>query len=214
MIPQDVVGFLNSYLVRMVNCVSKTGGVVDKFIGDAIMAIWGAPVSTGNIARDALACVRAALLMRAALDDYNGSRGTEQRPCLRIGCGINTGDVVVGQIGSRERMEYTVIGDTVNLASRTEALNKPFGTDILITENTWKLVKDYIIFEEMPGVTVKGREAPVRMFAVINLKVKPGLKQPGPLTLAELREQLGIQAPDIKKTSGDSVELKYKIHDS
>jgi adenylate cyclase len=212
MIPQDVVGLLNSYLVRMVACVSKTGGVVDKFIGDAIMAIWGAPASTGNIARDALACVRAALLMRVALGEYNRRRGTEKRPHIRMGCGINTGDVVVGQIGSRERMEYTAIGDTVNLASRTEALNKPFGTDILITENTWKLVRDYIFFEEMPGVTVKGKEAPVRMFAVINLKVKAGRKQPGPVTLAELRRQLGIEAPDIKKINADSAEVKYKIH--
>jgi adenylate cyclase len=211
MSPQDLVEFLNSYLVRMVGCVTKTGGVVDKFIGDAIMAIWGAPVTTGNIARDALACVRAALLMRVALREYNRSRGTEKRPRLRIGCGINTGDVVVGQIGSKERMEYTVIGDTVNLASRTEALNKPFGTDILITENTWNLVRDYIIAKEMPGVTVKGKEAPVRMFAVINLKVKPEMKQPWPVTLAELRGQLGLEAPD--NINGDSVEVKYKIHD-
>jgi adenylate cyclase len=212
MSPQDVVEFLNSYLIRMVGCVSKTGGVVDKFIGDAIMAIWGAPVTTGNVARDALACVRAALLMRVALREYNRSRGTEKRPAIRIGCGINTGDVVVGQIGSKERMEYTVIGDTVNLASRTEALNKPFGTDILITENTWKLVEDYIIAEEMPGVTVKGKEAPVRMFAVINLRVRPGREQPGPVTLAELRGQLNIKAPDIKNIDAGSIETKYKIH--
>jgi adenylate cyclase len=212
MSPQDVVEFLNSYLVRMVGCVTKTGGVVDKFIGDAIMAIWGAPATTGNVARDALACVRAALMMRVALEEYNRSRGTEERPFLKIGCGINTGDVVVGQIGSRERMEYTVIGDTVNLASRTETLNKPFGTDILITENTWKLVKDYIIFEEMPGVTVKGKEAPVRMFSVINLKVGPGRKQPEPVTLAELRRRLGIQTPHIKNVNTDSAEVKYKIH--
>jgi adenylate cyclase len=212
MSPQDVVEFLNSYLVRMVGCVTKTGGVVDKFIGDAIMAIWGAPVTTGNVARDALACVRAALLMRVALGEYNRSRGTKERPRLRIGCGINTGDVVVGQIGSKERMEYTVIGDTVNLASRTEALNKPFGTDILITGNTWDLVKDYVIVEEMPGVTVKGKEAPIRMFAVINLKVKPEMKQPEPVTLAGLRGQLGIKAPDIKNINGDSGEVKYKIH--
>ncbi|MDR0402578.1 MAG: HAMP domain-containing protein [Treponema sp.] len=214
MSPQDVLEFLNSYLVRMVACVSKTGGVVDKFIGDAIMAIWGAPVSTGNVARDALACVRAALLMRAALREYNRGRDGVEKPRLRIGCGINTGDVVVGQIGSKERMEYTVIGDTVNLASRTESLNKPFGTDILVTENTWKLIKDYIITEEMPGVTVKGKEAPVRMFAVVNMKVtKPGMEQPGPHTLAEIRKQLGINEPDMKKTNANSMEVKYKIHD-
>ncbi|MDR1418867.1 MAG: HAMP domain-containing protein [Treponema sp.] len=212
MSPQDIVGFLNSYLVRMVNCVTKTGGVVDKFIGDAVMAIWGAPVSTGDPSRDALSCVRSALLMRAALREYNQSRGTENRPYLRIGCGINTGDVVAGQIGSRERMEYTVIGDAVNLASRTEALNKPLGTDILITENTWDLVKKYVITEEMPGVTVKGKEKPVRMFAVVNLRVTGG-PQPAPVTLEEVRRHLGIAPPGPGRPDLETVEKKYKIHD-
>ncbi|MDR2370666.1 MAG: HAMP domain-containing protein [Treponema sp.] len=211
--PQDVVGFLNTYFVRMVACITKTSGVVDKYIGDSIMAIWGAPVSTGNPARDALSCVRSALMMRVALQEYNQTRGSENRPYLKIGCGINSGDVVAGQIGSPERMEYTVIGDTVNLASRTEALNKPFGTDILISENTWKLVKDYIISEEMPGVTVKGKEEPVRMFAVVNLRTnKPGAEQPGPVSLAELRGQLGIAAPDPDKINISETEIKYKIH--
>ncbi|MDR1287044.1 MAG: HAMP domain-containing protein [Treponema sp.] len=210
--PQDVVGFLNSYLVRMVNCVTKTGGVVDKFIGDAIMAIWGAPVSSGNPDSDALSCVRSALMMREALREYNQSRGTENRPYLRIGCGINTGDVVAGQIGSHERMEYTVIGDAVNLASRTEPLNKPLGTDILITENTWNLVKESVIAEEMPGISVKGKEKPVRMFAVVNLRVTEG-PQPSPVTLEEVRRQLGIAPPESGKPDLDVVEKKYKIHD-
>ncbi|MDR2257603.1 MAG: HAMP domain-containing protein [Treponema sp.] len=211
---QDVVGFLNSYLYRMVNCVTKTGGVVDKFIGDAIMAIWGVPVSTGNPARDALACVRSALMMRIALQEYNQTRGSGNRPHLKIGCGINTGDVVAGQIGSKERMEYTVIGDTVNLASRTETLNKPFCTDILITENTWNLVKDYVITEEMPGVTVKGKAAPVRMFAVVNLRInKPGFPQPKPLNLAQVREELGLGAPNLDAVENGGMEEKYKIHD-
>ncbi|MDR2073707.1 MAG: HAMP domain-containing protein [Spirochaetaceae bacterium] len=211
---QDVVGFLNSYLSRMVSRITKTGGVVDKFIGDAIMAIWGVPVSTGNFARDALACVRSALMMRIALQEYNQTRGAENRPYLKIGCGINTGDVVAGQIGSKERMEYTVIGDTVNLASRTEALNKPFCTDILITEHTWNLVKDYVITEEMPGVTVKGKAAPVRMFAVVNLRIKkPGMLQPKPVSLAQLREQLGLDIPDLDAMERPGIEKKYKIHD-
>jgi adenylate cyclase len=209
---QNVVGFLNSYLLRMVNCVTKTGGVVDKFIGDAIMAIWGAPISSGSPARDALSCVRSALMMRVALQDYNTTRGTEDRPCLSIGCGINTGDVVAGQIGSEERMEYTVIGDTVNLASRTESLNKVLHTDILITENTWNLVREYIIAEEMPPVTVKGKKDPVRLFAVINLLVnKPEMQQPPPCTLAELREMLNLTAPDLSTVDLNAKEKKYKF---
>jgi adenylate cyclase len=209
---QDVVGFLNSYLLRMVNCITKTSGVVDKFIGDAIMAIWGVPLSSGDPARDALSCVRSALMMRAALQEYNTTRGTEERPRLSIGCGINTGDVVAGQIGSKERMEYTVIGDTVNLASRTEALNKALHTDILITENTWNLIREHILVEEMPPVTIKGKEKPVRLFAVINLRVhKPGMRQPAPRTLAELREMLNLSAPNLAAVNLNEEEKKYKF---
>jgi adenylate cyclase len=209
--PRDVVELLNQYLTRMVDCVNKTDGVVDKFIGDAIMGVWGAPVSSGSPARDALNCVRAALLMRKRLVEYNKSRGGVRRPIIRMGCGINTGDVVAGQIGSSQRMEYTVIGDAVNLASRTESLNKPLHTDILITENTWKLIEKYIIAEEMPPVTVKGKEKPVRLFAVINLRAKKGHVQPGPANLEELRNRLGLTAPDLNKVDMDGEEKKYKI---
>jgi adenylate cyclase len=209
--PHDVVEFLNQYLTRMVDCVNQTSGVVDKFIGDAIMGVWGAPVSSGSPAGDALNCVRTALLMRESLGEYNKTRGSVRRPVIRMGCGINTGDVVAGQIGSSQRMEYTVIGDAVNLASRTEALNKPLHTDILITENTWVLVKDYIIAEEMPPVTVKGKEKPVRLFAVVGLRARQGAVQSGPVTLAELRRQLGVTAPDLDKVDMDGEEKKYKI---
>jgi adenylate cyclase len=209
--PHEVVEFLNDYMTRMVQCVNKTGGAVDKFIGDAVMAIWGAPISSGNPAHDALNCVRTALMMRAALQQFNRGRGGARKPIIKIGCGINTGKVVAGQIGSQERMEYTVIGDTVNLASRTEALNKPFGTDILITENTWHLIHKYLLVEEMPAVTVKGKEHPVRMFAVINLRAPAGKEQPSPKTLGEVRRLLGIAPPDLSKVDTDAEEKKYKI---
>jgi adenylate cyclase len=205
------VEFLNGYMTRMVDCVDKTGGVVDKFIGDAVMAVWGAPLSAGSPARDALNCVRTALLMRSSLYEYNKGRGGDKNPVVRIGCGINTGSVVAGQIGSDRRMEYTVIGDTVNLASRTEALNKPLGTDILITENTWNLVGPYLITKEMPPVTVKGKERPIRMFAVINLKAPEGSEQKKPVNLPELRKLLGIKAPDVTTVDVNAEEQKYKI---
>ncbi|MDR3248007.1 MAG: HAMP domain-containing protein [Treponema sp.] len=204
--PFEVVSFLNDYMTRMVACVNDTGGVVDKFIGDSVMAVWGAPVSAGDIAQDALACVRASLMMRESLKDFNRDRGGIRKPVIRIGCGINTGYVVAGQIGSNERMEYTVIGDAVNLASRAEALNKPLGTDILITEETWHLVKDRLIVEEMPSVTVKGKEKPVRMFAVVN--IKDG--ESGPKSLKEVRQDLGIPEPDLSKVNLGE-EKKYKI---
>jgi adenylate cyclase len=208
--PQEVVEFLNDYMTRMVDCIDKTGGVVDKFIGDAVMAVWGAPVSSGSPAKDAFNCVKAALMMRASLAEFNKNRDGARKPLVRIGCGINTGSVVAGQIGSSRRMEYTVIGDTVNLASRTEALNKPFHTDILITENTWKLIAPYLVTEEMPPVSVKGKEKPVRMFAVINLKPKTG-EPSRPANMKDLRNILGLDAPDLSKADVNGEEKKYKI---
>jgi class 3 adenylate cyclase len=186
-----IVFWLNNYLSHMVACVEKTGGTIDKFIGDAVMAHWGAASSSGNSRQDALNSVCSALLMRVALYKMNRSRrqGDEGNPKINIGCGINTGIVTAGQIGSEDRMEYTVIGDPVNLASRIESLNVTFGTDILISESTWRLIKDYIIVEEMPPVKVKGKEKPVRLFAVINLKSAHN----GPITLEDVRNLMGIK---------------------
>jgi adenylate cyclase len=205
--PHEVVEFLNDYMTRMVACINKTGGAVDKFIGDSVMAHWGAVATAGSPAADALNCVRSALAMREALQEFNGGRdGGSQQPYVRSGCGIDTGQVVSGQIGSTERMEYTVIGNTVNLASRIEELNKPLHTDILITENTWELIGQELIAEEMPSFTVKGKEKPVRMFAVINMR-----NTAGPQTLAEVRALLGITAPDMAKVDTGTEEKKYKI---
>lgn len=212
--PFEVVEFLNDYMTRMVQCVNITHGVVDKFIGDAVMAIWGAPVSSGSMEQDALNCVRGALMMRDALREFNIGRGGDKKPIIKIGCGINTGPVIAGQIGSSQRMEYTVIGDAVNFASRTEALNKPLGTDILITENTYELVKEHVLVEQMPSVTVKGKEKPVKMYAVINMPKAtdiPGAGANGPKSMAEVRELLGIPTPDYAKVNLDEDEKKYKI---
>lgn len=212
--PSEVVEFLNEYMTKMVDCVNKTGGVVDKFIGDALMGVWGAPVSSGSVAKDAFNCVRAALMMREALIEFNKTRGGDKKPIIKIGCGINTGPVIAGQIGSEQRMEYTVIGDAVNLASRTESLNKPFCTDILITENTYNLIKDYVLVEEMPSVTVKGKEKPVKMYAVINIKnvKKASNNEENEMkTLAEVRAKLGFDTPDLSTVNPNESEKKYKV---
>ncbi|MCL2175108.1 MAG: HAMP domain-containing protein [Treponema sp.] len=206
-----IIFWLNSYFTQMVDCVEKTNGVVDKFIGDAVMAHWGTAYSAGSPAKDAFNGVKAALMMRKALHQLNKNRNPNDLgdPPINIGCGINTGIVTAGQLGSDLRMEYTVIGDPVNLASRIEALNKPLGTDILISENTWNLVRHFFITEEMPSVTVKGKEKPVRIFAVVNhVSVTSG-----PKTLAEVRKMLGIMPPDLKKVNLDAEEVKYKIAD-
>jgi adenylate cyclase len=204
-----IVFWLNEYFTQMVDCVEKTNGVVDKFIGDAVMAHWGTAYTAGSPAKDAFNSVKAALMMRKALVMLNKKRipGDPGDPPIKIGCGINSGIVTAGQLGSDLRMEYTVIGDPVNLASRIEALNKPLGTDILISESTWNLIKYFFITEEMPSVTVKGKEKPVRIFAVVNhVSVTSG-----PRTLAEVRALLGIKATDISKVDINAEEKKYKI---
>ncbi len=206
-----IVFWLNNYLTSMVECVEKTGGVVDKFIGDAVMAHWGTAYTAGSPKKDAFNCVKAALMMRNALIALNKDRAANDpgNPPIRIGCGINTGIVTAGQIGSELRMEYTVIGDPVNLASRVEALTKPLATDILITEDTWNLIGDSLITEEMPPVTVKGKAKPVRLFAVINFAEE----KEGPRTLAEVRKILGVDAPELSNVDLDAEEKKYKIGD-
>jgi len=206
-----IVHWLNEYFTRMIECVEKTSGTIDKFIGDAVMAHWGTSFTAGSPAKDAVACVKAALMMRKALYDMNKKRrkGDLSDPSITIGCGINTGIVTAGQLGSDQRMEYTVIGDSVNLASRIESLTKPLGVDILISEDTYKFVHKYFITEEMPSVTVKGKEKPVRIFAVIG----PVGTDKGPKTLAAVRKLIGMETPDLEKVDINADEKKYKIGD-
>jgi len=204
--PEKVVEFLNEYMTLMVDCIDKTHGVVDKFIGDAIMALWGTPISRGNDTENA---VNAALMMRLYLKEFNKTRGSDEKPVISIGCGINTGPLIAGQIGSANRMEYTVIGDTVNLASRIEALNKPFKTDILISEASYNMVKDIFIFEPMKKITVKGKTQPQQIYAVINRKDATE----GPRTLTEVRQMLGFEDIDINQVNSEGNEEKFKILD-
>jgi adenylate cyclase len=204
--PEEVVEFLNEYMTRMVNCVNGTRGVVDKFMGDAIMAVWGAPVSTGNDTENA---INAALAMRRELLNFNTGRGGDKKPVISIGCGINSGPVLAGQIGSEERMEYTVIGDPVNLASRIESLNKPFGTDILISEDSFRLVKDIYRVVPMQKITVKGKADPQQIFAVLGRMED----QTAPKTIEELRAMLGTVEQPFHRRHDDSPEedVKYEI---
>lgn len=206
--PEEVVGFLNEYMTRMVRCINDTRGVVDKYIGDAIMAVWGAPVSHGN---DTANAINAALQMRSELLDFNRTRGDEKHPVIKIGCSINTGPVLAGQIGSDERMEYTVIGDTVNLSSRVEALNKPFGTDILITQDSLNMVPEMFDVVPMQKIKVKGKSEPQQIYAVLGRLDNPHR----PATIDELRVLLGIDMTGLP--SGDQTapeeEQKYEILD-
>ncbi|MFB5650489.1 adenylate/guanylate cyclase domain-containing protein [Leptospira wolffii] len=206
--PEEVVEFLNEYMTEMVRCVNDTHGIVDKFIGDAIMATWGAVRTTDADAENA---VNGALMMRTALLRFNQGRGGDKKPIIRIGCGLNFGPVIAGQIGSEERLEYTVIGDAVNLASRVEALNKPFGTDILITQDLYEHVRNIFAVEKMQSIKVKGKEEPQTIYAVLGRKDDPDR----PVNLEDLRKRLGIEYDTKKKAkAGDEEEeLKYEILD-
>lgn len=161
--PEEVVDMLNEYFKIMVQIIQKNHGVVDKFIGDAIMAVWGAPESHGD---DEGHAIRAALEMRVALNQLNEERIKRGQPELLIGMGLHTGTLVTGTIGSDDRMEYTVIGDSVNMASRIEAATKAYGTDLLISENTCDIIKDRFLVEQVGEAEVKGKSEPLKLFTV------------------------------------------------
>ncbi len=202
--PEEVVEFLNAYMTEMVKCVNDSHGTVDKFIGDAVMATWGAAFSRGNDAENA---VNGALAMRKILLQFNIGRGGDKKPIIKIGSGLNFGPVIAGQIGSSDKMEYTVIGDAVNLASRVESLNKPFGTDILISADLYEQVKDIFKVEKMKAIKVKGKEAPQIIYAVLGRFDDPDC----PKDLKAVRKLVGIEEPKESKDGDEEKEVKYEI---
>lgn len=186
--PREIIGFLNDYMSRMVNCITLSNGNVDKFEGDAIMAVWGllrddsldfeklsesdekrknlSERHLNHVKKDALDAIRGTIAMRYALMKYNkdaeiftaehvNEERAKYKPHIRIGCGINSGRATCGIMGSDDKMEYTAIGDAVNFASRTESSNKPCGTDILITEDTYNILKDDYIKNKSNNFSLK-----------------------------------------------------------
>ncbi len=164
--PETVVGLLNDYLSAMTEIILAEEGTVDKFEGDAIMAFWGAPLDQEDQA--ARAC-RAALAQQAALSELNRRLSARGLPPLQIRMGLHTGEAIVGNLGSQKRFDYTVIGDTVNLASRLEGLNKFYGTAIMASDAAVGEAGGDLEFRELDLVAVKGREAPVRVFEALAL---------------------------------------------
>lgn len=161
--PEEVVSMLNEYLELMVGIITKRGGIVDKFIGDAIMAVWGAPKGSESDAHNAvMACIE----MRESLAKLNETRIQRGQEPILIGMGLHTGLAISGIIGSHEKMEYTIIGDTVNMTSRLEASTKTMGTDLLISNEVVNKVKDKILIEKAGAVSVKGKVAPIDLYKV------------------------------------------------
>jgi adenylate cyclase len=167
--PKDLVALLREYFALMVGATLKFQGMVDKFIGDAVMGIFGAPMALPNHAELA---VRTALEMLSLVEVFNCRRFRQGHtyPVVRIGVGICTGTVLVGNIGSEERLEYTAIGDTVNLAARLEGLNKQYGTCIIVSQGTYEQVESLVIAKELGRVRIRGKRRAVRVFEVLGMK--------------------------------------------
>jgi adenylate cyclase len=162
--PEDLVRQLNEYFSRMVEIVFRNGGTVDKFVGDMVMALFGAPVDDVDHADDA---VTAAVEMVRELGELNRRWAAEGRVQLDIGIGVNSGDMIAGNIGSSAIMSYTVIGDNVNLGARLESLNKDYKTRIIISEATRGRLRKGYELRPLGGVVVKGKTRPVEIFEVI-----------------------------------------------
>jgi adenylate cyclase len=162
----NVLGLLNEYYEVLVDVVFRHEGTVDKFIGDEMMVIWGTPVVHDN---DPHRAVMAALDMKSALAGFNRKSLHSGRPVLQVGIGINTGNLMAGYIGSSHTMSYSVIGDTVNTASRLCSWAKP--DQIVISENTWLRIKDRFEATPLGEVQAKGKFKPVNAFSVTGKRV-------------------------------------------
>lgn len=179
--PRALSDLLNSYLTPMTDLVFETKGTLDKYMGDAIMAFWGAPIPLEDHPKRAANC---ALLMLKKLKELQFEYMQKGLPSIDIGIGLNTGDMSVGNMGSNTVRSYTVMGDAVNLGSRLEGINKEYGTRIIISEFTQSRIADDFITREVDWVRVKGKAQPVRIFELI------GNRAPGPLQADEVMLRL------------------------
>jgi adenylate cyclase len=188
--PETLVNLLNEYLTDMTNVVFEFDGLLDKYIGDAVMAVFGAPLEQTD--HPIRAC-RTALKMLERLSKMQQKWEAEGTPRLDIGIGINTGPMVVGNMGSERRFDYTVMGDSVNLASRLEGINKEYGTRVVISEFTYDKVKDDFFCRELDAVRVKGKVRPVKIFELLALRSEKDPRidiiEPFAQALSHYREQ-------------------------
>jgi len=186
---RETVSMLNEYFEDMVDVILNNGGILDKYIGDAIMALFGAPFSGEHDADNA---VKVANDMLVALRALNGRRAAAGKPPITVGIGVNTGEAIVGSIGSTKRMEYTVIGDSVNLASRLEGANKFYGTNILVSDITVSELKNKPPrMREIDLIRVKGKDRPVAVHEVLGYHTEE--------TFPNADDTIGAFADGLKK---------------
>jgi adenylate cyclase len=161
--PEEIVAFLNEYFGAMMQEIFAEQGTLDKFIGDAVMAVFGAPISRPD---DPVRAVRAALRMRRSLREFNVRQVAQGKRAIETGIGICHGEALSGNIGTEQRMEYTVIGDSVNLASRLETLTKNYPYKILVNEVVYEQVKDQVECVFLGVEKVKGKQRSVRIYGI------------------------------------------------
>ena len=162
--PAGLTKLINRFLTRMTNVVIANGGTIDKFMGDCIMAFWNAPL---DVKDHQMLAVMTASQMQTELARLNEELEAEGLPNINIGIGINTGKALVGNMGSDQRFDYSVIGDSVNLASRLESSSKTLGKTLIISENTMKGIEHIFPFEYIDSITVKGKTEPIKVYTVI-----------------------------------------------
>ncbi|MEW6507000.1 MAG: adenylate/guanylate cyclase domain-containing protein [Bacteroidota bacterium] len=168
--PEELVSFINEFLNEMTEIIINNGGTLDKYLGDAVMAFWGAPV---EIEDHAFKACLSALQMQDKLAELRDKWSKAGEPLIHIRIGINSGEVIVGNIGGKKRFDYTVLGDDVNLASRLEGANKEYGSNIMISGSTYEIVKDKFLVRELDIIRVKGKVEPTKVYELISLVDDP-----------------------------------------
>jgi adenylate cyclase len=205
MAPQALIKLLNDYFTPMTRIIMAHQGTLDKYIGDALMALWGAPVSLPD---HALRACRAALEMEQAMAGLQATWQAQGLPLLVARFGLHTGPVVAGNVGSRERFDYTVLGDTVNLASRLEGVNKVYGTRILLSGETSQRVKDQLLVRELDLVQVKGRGQPVTIYELVGAAPAAGNAAWLTVFAEGLAAYRGRQWPEAARAFEEVLQLK------
>ncbi|MBD2039544.1 CHASE2 domain-containing protein [Microcoleus sp. FACHB-672] len=172
--PRELLTWLNLYLDAMASCIMEHGGIIDKYIGDAIMAVFGIPFPQAqeeHVKRDATAAITASLAMHERLQVLNERFQEENRPLIRFGIGIHTGPVIAGTIGGAQRLSYSVLGDTVNVAARLEAMTKNLTSDnpyqILLTDRTFGYVSDLYAGQEFGAIQLRGKETETMVYSIL-----------------------------------------------